>query len=168
MAFFTSLDISASALSAQRFRMDVVAENVANAQTTRTEEGGPYTRRRVVLQEREPSAFQGYLNRYLAQDDVAQADHHFVTPHNHPDADAAQGPGRGVRVTQVLEDNAPYKLVYDPEHPDAQEDGYVRMPNVDTVTEMIDMMGAYRSYEANVTVLNASKGMASKALEIGR
>ncbi len=146
MAFLSSMDISASGLTAQRFRMDVIAQNVANAQTTRTAEGGTYRRRAVVFQERE--GFATHLQRARSRQEPL--------------------PGRGVRVTQVVEDPAPFQLKYDPSHPDAEADGYVRLPNVNTVTEMVDMMGAYRSYEANVTTLEAVKAMNSRALDIAR
>lgn len=145
MAFLSSLDISSSALTAQRLRMDVVAENVANITTTRTAEGEPYQRRYVIFQEKERPAFSTYLN------------------------DSINGvAGAGVRVTEILEDDAPFTLDYNPTHPDADEYGYVRMPNVDLAHEMVDMMSATRSYEANITVLNSTKNMAMSALDIGK
>lgn len=142
MAFLKSLQITSSALTAQRMRMDVIAENLANINSTRTESGEPYRRRYVVMQQREP-AFHTYLNRAVS--DVN---------------------GSGVRVTEIREDESPFKLDYNPEHPDADEEGYVRMPNVDLAVEMVDLMAATRSYEANITALNAFKAMALKALEI--
>ncbi|MDL2237840.1 flagellar basal body rod protein FlgC [Christensenellaceae bacterium OttesenSCG-928-K19] len=145
MAFLSSLDISGSALTAQRLRMDVVAENVANISTTRTAEGEPYRRRYVVFQQRESASFTDALNNSIAG--VA---------------------GSGVRVTEIGEDQAELKLEYNPSHPDANEYGYVEMPNVELAREMVDMMSATRSYEANVTVLNSTKSMAMSALEIGR
>ena len=144
MDIFKSMDVSASALTAERFRMDIIAENLANATTTRTENGQPYRRRYTVFQTREPS-FGSYF-----KDAVGQM------------------AGNGVRVTGVMEDQSDFKLKYDPEHPDADADGYVRMPNVDTLREMVDMMAASRSYEANITMLNGTKQLAMKALEIGR
>jgi len=145
MAFLGSLDISSSALTAQRLRMDVISENVANITTTRTAEGEPYRRRYVIFQEMERPAFSQYLN------------------------DSINGvAGAGVRVTDILEDDAPFTLDYNPTHPDADEYGYVRMPNVDLAHEMVDMMSATRSYEANITVLNSTKNMAMSALEIGK
>lgn len=144
MAFLKSMDISASALTAQRVRMDVIAENLANITTTRTAEGTPYRRRYVVFQQREDeSSFASILDR-------AQA----------------RGNGSGVRVTEIREDESPFKLEYNPGHADANEEGYVEMPNVDLAVEMIDMMAATRSYEANVTAINNIKSMATKALEI--
>jgi len=140
---FKAMDISASALTAQRFRMDVIAENIANINTTRTANGQPYRRKTVVLQQRGPS-FADYMGK------------------------AMNNIGNGVKVAAVLEDPSPFKLVYDPTHPDANEDGYVQMPNVDIVKEMVDLISASRSYEANVTALNAFKNIAMKSLEIGR
>lgn len=143
MSFLKSMDISASALTAQRVRMDVIAENLANINTTRTAEGEPYRRRYVVMQQREYQTFAGMLDRAKAKSN-----------------------GSGVRVTEIREDESPFKLDYDPDHPDANEEGYVQMPNVDLVVEMVDMMAATRSYEANITATNAIKSMALKALEI--
>ncbi len=144
MSFLKSMEISASALTAQRLRMDVIAENLANINTTRDVDGEPYQRRYVVMQSREGDTY-GSFSSYL---------------------NAANSAGSGVRVTEILEDESPFKLDYNPEHPDADEAGYVRMPNVDLAVEMVDMMGATRSYEANVTASNAVKSMALKALEI--
>lgn len=145
MSFLSSMDISGSALTAQRVRMDVIAENLANAQTTRTANGEPYRRKITLMGEREP---QIPFSQYLSG--------------------ARQAIGNGVRVTEIVEDESPMKLVYNPAHPDADEDGYVHMPNVNTITEMIDMMTATRTYEANITAINAFKSMAMKSLEIGR
>lgn len=144
MAFLKSMDISSSALSAQRVRMDVIAENLANITTTRTANGQPYRRRYVVFQQREDEvSFSSLLDRAQARSN-----------------------GSGVRVSEIREDESPFKLDYNPEHPDANAEGYVQMPNVDLAVEMIDMMAATRSYEANVTAMNAIKSMATKALEI--
>jgi flagellar basal-body rod protein FlgC len=125
-------------LAAERLRLDLVASNLANVNTTRTPEGGPYQRRLAVFAER------------LEQ------------------ARAGRGELAGVRVAAVLKDAAPPRLVYDPSHPDANQDGYVAFPNVEVLREMVDMMSAARAYEANVTVFNAAKTMALRALEIGR
>ncbi len=145
MGFLSSLDISTSALTAQRMRMDVISENIANANTTRTANGEPYRRRIVQLSQKGSVPFSSYMQE--ASSNLA---------------------GRGVYVSGIVEDDSPFKLNFDPAHPDADADGYVRLPNVDEVTEMVDMMSATRSYEANVTALNATKSMAIKALEIGR
>jgi len=144
MSFLNSMGISASALTATRLRMDVIAENMANADTTRTEHGGPYRRKYVVFQER-------------------RNDRDFATFFNR----ARKAPG-GVRVLHIGRDPSEFKLDYNPTHPDADEDGYVRLPNVEVVQEMVDMMSAVRAYEANITALNAFKDMAVKTLEIGK
>ncbi|MGE5329238.1 MAG: flagellar basal body rod protein FlgC [Deltaproteobacteria bacterium] len=147
MSFFNSLDTSASGLTAQRLRMDLISQNIANANTTRTENGTPYRRKVLVLQQRSDGrAFSEYLT----------------------DASKAKFGSGGVRVLSVAEDQTPFKRIYDPSNPDADKDGYVNMPNVDITTEMINMISASRSYEANISALNATKSMAMKALEIGR
>lgn len=139
MGFLDNMDISASGLTAQRMRMDVISQNIANASTTRTADGEPYRRRVTVLSEK-PAPFSSYLN----------------------------AAGSGVAVTHITQDMSDFLLEHDPGHPDADENGYVRLPNVDEVKEMLDMMSATRAYEANVTALNATKSMAMKALEIGK
>ena len=149
MGLFGSLDISASALSAERLRMDVTAENLANAQSTRTSNGGPYRRKEVVLQERAGS-FGASLSAAM----------------NSSRPPGAQG--GGVEVAGIAEDQTPLKRVYDPGHPDADADGYVAMPNVDTVTEMVDLIGAQRAYEANVTAMQAAKQMFTRTLDLLR
>jgi flagellar basal-body rod protein FlgC len=140
------MEISASALTAQRYRMDVIGENVANATTTRTANGDPYRRKFTVFEEKSmPYSFSEWLSN--AQGNIS---------------------GGGVRVVDMGEDQSPFKLVYEPEHPDANEDGYVEYPNVDIEKEMVDFISASRSYEANITVLNNYKSIAMKAMEIGR
>jgi flagellar basal-body rod protein FlgC len=147
MAFLDSLNISGSGLTAQKLRMQVVAQNLANAQTTRTENGEPYRRKLVVLSERnDPAAFSNTLNASIGSGESL----------------------KGVEATAILDDADDFKLEYDPAHPDADANGYVRLPNVDTVEEMVDIMSASRLYEANVTAFNAMKEMAAKALEIGK
>ncbi|OLN22794.1 flagellar basal body rod protein FlgC [Domibacillus antri] len=150
MNMFNGMNITASALTAQRLRMDVISSNMANVDSTRAKlvdgEWQPYQRKSVVLQPRGGS-FASFLSMAANQ----------------------QKAGNGVKVTRIVEDTeTPNKLVYDPEHPDANEDGFVNMPNVDPLREMVDLMSATRSYEANVTVFNASKAMMTKALEIGK
>jgi flagellar basal-body rod protein FlgC len=138
------MNISASALTATRMRMDVVAENMANVNTTRDENGETYRRRYVVFEQIKPdNSFSAFFNR-------------------------ARSSAGGVRVKMIGEDQSEFKLDYNPTHPDADEDGYVRMPNVDVVQEMVDMMSAYRAYEANITAVNTFKDMAIKTLEIGK
>jgi flagellar basal-body rod protein FlgC len=144
MSLFGGLEISASALTAERLRMDVVAENLANAQTTRGADGQPYRRKEVILQER-PGSFGASLSTAMSKSS-----------------------GGGVQAAAVVEDQTPLKRVYDPGHPDADADGYVAMPNVDTVTEMVDLIGAQRAYEANVTAMQAAKQMFSRTLELLR
>ncbi|UHA73941.1 flagellar basal body rod protein FlgC [Paenibacillus sp. 481] len=149
MKISNSFQISASGLTAQRLRMDVISSNIANAETTRAGfvngQFVPYQRKTVVMSPTQPS-FQQTLQAAMQGES---------TP-------------RGVKVTQIKSDEAPFKLVFNPTHPDADQNGYVHMPNVDMAKEMVDMISATRSYEANVTALNASKSMIMKALEIGR
>ncbi|GGK13804.1 flagellar basal-body rod protein FlgC [Caldalkalibacillus thermarum] len=151
MGLFHGLNISASALTANRLRMDVVSSNIANAQTTRAQlvngQWQPYRRKLVELGSLAQGSFQRVFNRQLA---------------------SAKGATGGVAVTAIREDPTPFKLVYDPDHPDANQDGYVQLPNVDIVKEMVDLMTASRAYEANVTTFNAAKQMYMKAMEIGK
>ncbi len=146
MSFFGSLDTSATALTAQRLRMDVISQNMANVDTTRTEKGGPYKRKVVLFQEiGSKASFAQYLGKAM-------------------DSDV----GQGVRVTRILDDETPGSLTYDPTHPDANEDGYVTNSNVNIVEEMVNMISANRSYEANITAINTTKSMIAKTLEIGK
>ena len=149
MSMFGGMEISASALTAQRLRMNVTAENLANAETTKTADGKPYRGKEVTL-----SAVPGN-GGFGAQLSKAMGGGSGVT-------------SGGVQATAITEDATDGKLVYDPSHPDANEQGYVRMPNVDTVTEMVDLIDAQRAYEANVTAMSASKQMFAKTLEILR
>lgn len=152
MSIFHSMQISSSALTAQRLRMDVISSNMANVDTTRGKlvegEWEPYKRKMVVMQPQN-SSFTSFLNKAM-------------------NAEKSASNGNGVKVTRIVEDESPNRLVFDPEHPDANEDGYVQLPNVDPLREMVDLISTTRSYEANVTVLNSSKAMLMKALEIGR
>jgi flagellar basal-body rod protein FlgC len=152
MSFLNLFHISASGLTAQRLRMDVISNNIANAETTHTAEGGPYKRESVVFEPRSTTP-QLALPAYIQ-----------------PASEALKNisGGGGVQVTQIMEDAQSGSKVYDPTHPDADANGYVTYPNVNMVTEMTDMLAATRSYEANVTVLNAAKQMAMKTLEIGK
>ncbi len=151
MGLMTSITIASSGMAAERLRTDVIADNIANASTTRTPEGGPFKRSRVILR---PINSQPY----------------FRLPFQPESFD--QGAGKGVRVVEIQKDNSPSRLVYDPTHPDAiktgPKAGYVEMPNVNIVTEMVDLIAASRAYEANSTMANGSKAMFLKALEIGR
>ncbi len=142
MDIFTSFDISSSALKANKIRLDTISSNLANVETTSTPEGGPYKKKSVYFQST-PVTFKDHLRQNL--DNSLQ----------------------GVEVSKILQDEDPPKLVYQPSHPDARADGYVEMPNVNVIEEMVDMMNATRSYEANTTVIQSAKRMAIKALEIG-
>jgi flagellar basal-body rod protein FlgC len=146
MSIYDSFNINSSGMTAQRFRMDIISENIANANTTRTEDGSPYVRKVVRFQEK---GGQTPFSRIL---------------HDRLD----QYSGRGVKVVQVQEDTwTQMNIVYDPSHPDADENGYVTYPNVNTVTEMTNLIDAQRSYEANATAFNASKNLATRGLELG-
>ncbi len=142
MDIFTTFDIAASGLKAQRTRLNTISSNMANAETTSTPEGGPYKKKSVVFQS-EPVSFKNQLSQSL---------------NNHAE---------GVKIAKIIEDNEPPQQIYNPSHPDANEEGYVGMPNVSVLKEMVDMMSATRSYEANTTVIKSAKRMAMKALEIG-
>lgn len=143
MSFIKSMDISASALTAQRTRMDIIAQNIANADTYKTEDGTPYRRQLVVFEEKK--TFQSYLTENKTKRNLA-----------------------GVQIAAVIKDESPLTPVYEPDNPEADEEGYIYMPNVDKTKETIDGMAASNSYSANVTALNAIKAMAAKALEIGK
>ena len=144
MSFLNSMSISASALTATRLRMDVITENMANSNTTRTENGEPYRRKYVVFQEKiNDDEFAEFFNK-------------------------SKTTSGGVRVVEIGTDMSEFKYDYNPSHPDADENGYVRYPNVEVVQEMVDMMSAYRAYEANITALNSLKDMAVKTLDIGK
>ncbi|MDR0446848.1 MAG: flagellar basal body rod protein FlgC [Oscillospiraceae bacterium] len=164
MAFLESMNISASALTATRLRMDVVSENIANSSVTRTADGGPYRRKYVVYQSitDEKNDFNAAMSRSERAFGRFRGKYGDISGGK---ADTAVG---GVRVVEIGEDQSEFKLQFDPSHPDAGEDGYVRMPNIDVVQEMVDMMSAYRAYEANITAINGFKDMALKTLEIGK
>jgi flagellar basal-body rod protein FlgC len=148
MGLFDAIDVTGSALSAERLRMDVSSENLANAQTTRGADGQPYRRKEVVLQE---AGGAGSFGSVLAG---AMGN--------------ASSPARGVQVAGIVQDSSPLKRIYDPGHPDADANGYVTMPNVNTVTEMTDLISSSRAYEANVTAMQSAKQMFSKTLDILR
>ncbi len=146
MSFFGSMDTSTSGLTAQRLRLDVISQNIANANTTRTPEGGPYRRKAVLFESinNNEESFRSILSQKVASRN------------------------NGVRVSAVVEDQTPFPVVYDPTHPDANAQGYVEQPNVNIVTEMVNMISASRSYEANVTAFNNMKTMINSALSIGK
>lgn len=136
MDYFGTLKISASALSAQRQRMNVIASNMANVNSTRTEQGGPYKRKEIIFS---------------------------TIP-----LESAAGTVEGVSVVDIVESEEPFKLIHDPSHPDARNDGYVEMPNINVIEEMVNMMMSYRAYEASVSTFNITKTMFLKTLELGR
>ena len=147
MGMFTSFDINASGMTAQRFRMDIISENVANANTTRTSDGTPYVRKVVTFTQKDnQTPFHRVLNE--ATDRYS---------------------GKGVKIDGVYEDTkTEMNMVYDPSHPDADENGYVSYPNVNIITEMTNLIDASRSYEANATAFNASKTIAMQGLNLGK
>lgn len=133
---FLIMNVSASGMTAQRLRIDTISSNIANSETTRTQDGGPYRRRVPIFSE------------YLMKDGKLRSS--------------------GVRVVRIEEDPSPFRLVYDPTHPDADENGYVSLPNVNVLREMVDLISAQRSYDANVAAFNVTKAMINSALQIGR
>lgn len=145
MSVFGALDISSSGMTAQRLRTDIISQNIANVNSTRDENGNIYRRKTVVFEEKDITCFSDAMR--FASGTV----------------------GDGVKVTKIVEDHkTPVRMVYDPSHPDANEEGYVTYPNVNIVTEMTNMIDASRAYEANVTAFNGTKGMLLKALEMGK
>lgn len=145
MSAFSGMNISSSGMSAQRLRMDIISQNIANVNTTRDENGQAYRRKSVVFSEKDATPFKEIFMK------------------------TAGTIGNGVKVTQIIEDNkTAMRKVFDPNHPDADEEGYVSYPNVNIVQEMTDLIDATRSYEANVTAFNATKNMALKGLEVGK
>lgn len=143
MDIFTSMHIGASALKANRIRLNTISSNLANVETTSTPEGGPYKRKSVIY-ETKPLSFKEHLDVNLNEK------------------------VQGVQVAKIVEDQEPPKKIFNPDHPDADDEGYVSMPNIDVLKEMVDMMSATRSFEANTTTIKSAKRMAMKALEIGR
>lgn len=145
MGLFSSFDISASGMTAQRLRKDTISQNLANVDTTRSADGTPYVRKTVMFQEKQNMSFDSILMTTIGQI------------------------GNGVKVTSIVDDTSTaMKKVYDPSHPDADENGYVLYPNVNTVTEMTNLIDASRAYEANVTAFNASKSMATTGINMGK
>ena len=163
MQIFDTIDISASGLSAQRRKLTAIAGNIANVDTTRTDEGGPYKRRRVVMLEAPKlTKFSTLLQEQRSR--LRRTDgKHMLEAEPRPDELFV---GSGVMTQEVREEPVKPRLVYDPNHPDAREDGYVVYPDVNIITEMVDMISASRAYEANATVLSAAKDMVSRSLEI--
>ena len=145
MAIFTAFDISGSGMSAQRLRSDIISQNLANVNSTSSQDGGAYRRKTVVFAEKNATAFSDIL------------------------LSTAGTVGSGVKITKIVEDyETPMNMVYDPAHPDADENGYVTYPNVNIITEMTNLIDASRSYEANATAFNASKTLAMQGLNLGK
>lgn len=137
MSIFSIIDTSASGMTAQQLRVDVISNNIANADTTKTKQGGPYRREIPIFAERFVETSHGLVQR-------------------------------GVEVVKIVQDHSPFREVYDPSNPDAGKNGYVKMPNVNVLREMVDLISAQRTYEANATVIGDAKAMASSAMQIGR
>ena len=168
MSFFNSMNISASGLTAQRLRMDVISQNIANATTTRTAHGGPY-QRRVALFESVPSrTFDTHLDEAFAFNPIDRTLNRTFPGTVEMEPRGRQTSGGGVRVSGIDTDTTTGPLVYDPNHPHANEAGYVEMPNVNIVVEMVNMMSASRSYEANMTAINTTRAMITRTLELGQ
>ncbi|PKM49835.1 MAG: flagellar basal body rod protein FlgC [Firmicutes bacterium HGW-Firmicutes-7] len=147
MSVFNTMNVSATGMTAQRLRMDTISQNIANVNTTRGDKGGPYRRKIPVFEEiNTHKNFSNMLNQYLGEYSKVG----------------------GVKVKEIVEDKSPFLSLYDPAHPDANAEGYVLMPNVNSLEEMTNLISANRSYEANVTAFNSNKSMLAKALEIGR
>lgn len=146
MGFFNSFNVSATGLTAERLRMDIISKNIANTNTTRTSAGTPYRRQIPIFKELESSSFKDVFAQAMGD----------------------KSAGSGVEVVAIKEDMSDFKREFNPSHPDSDEDGYVLLPNVEVVTEMINLISSSRAYEANVTVINGTKSMAMKALSIGR
>ncbi len=148
MGFLNPLDVCASGMTAQWQRLDIAAENITNATTTRTEGGGPYRRKMVVF---EPMEYENTFKKHMDREILRQRE-----------------PSMGVKVAEIVEDERPGEMVYDPTHPDANAEGYVEMPNVDILKETVDSMAASRAYDASVTAFNIFKTMGARALDIGK
>ena len=147
MGFFNAMNTSASGLTAQRLRMDIISQNIANVDTTKTETGSPYKRKAVLFQERKGiTSFNSVYKNVMSEINSS----------------------KGVRISKIVDDETPGPRVYDPAHPDADDEGYVTKPNVNIVEEMVNMISASRSYEAGVTAINSTKSMIAKTMEIGR
>lgn len=162
---FSGLDISASGMRAQRIRQNAISSNLANAETTRTDEGGPYRRQFAVFEAQSDQRDVRLLNKEPSLQGVTTNDNHLPIPSEQFPRDERFF-GNGVAVTEVRQDSRPPRMVYDPSHPDADAKGYVAMPNVNIIEEMTDMISATRSYEANVTAFNATKSMLMEAQSI--
>lgn len=167
MDLLNAMKVSATALSAHRTKMNLIAENLANVETTRTEDGGPYRRKMVVFQGQSMDRFESVLEKNRAKDAIADIEFDPITFEG--DRETGGFKGTGVAVSEIVQSQEDFRLVYNPAHPDADPvTGYVAMPNVDHLTEVADMVVARRSYEASVTAMSTTKSMILKALEIGK
>ncbi len=160
MAFLSGFDISGYGLSAQRFRINLISSNIANANTTRTDEGGPYRRREVIFKAVD---FSDILSQQMRENGYLRDENPIDDPAAHP---FAKPPLMSVRVDKVIRDDSPFKLRFDPTNPDADENGYVALPNVNPVIEMADLIEATRAYQANVAAYQSSKTMAQSAIDL--
>lgn len=165
MDLMNAAKISGTALAAHRMKLNVIAENLANVDTTRTDEGGPYRRKMVIFKGEDINSFESVIQKNMRKKEIGNIELEPIEL----DQDLKPNNGNGVKVEQIVRSQEDFHLVYNPSHPDADPDtGYVKMPNVDHLTEMADMMVARRSYEASATALSNTKAMVAKALEIGK
>jgi len=159
----SAIKISSQGLSVQRAKMNTTAENIANAETTKTKEGGPYRRKRIVVEEtNEPTSFNTAMKR--AGQRLSRTNSKHISGHSLKTTNSIDIPN--VTNKEIVDPASNYRLVHDPSHPDADEQGYVKMPDVEIVNEMVDMMAASRAYEANTVAISTAKQMAQDALEI--
>jgi flagellar basal-body rod protein FlgC len=169
MSLFDVINTSATGMVASRFWLDTIAGNIANANSTRTAEGGPFRRRMPVFQEAVQDALQGMDDDFSERSDKSLAQSiTAAVMDDMQDPSTYKSKGEGVKMKGVVEDPSPLRVVYMPGHPDADQEGYVSLPNVSVVKEMVDMIAAQRAYDANVQITNAAKSMINKALEIGK
>ena len=162
---FSGLNISASGLRAQRIRQNAISSNLANVETTRTDKGGPYRRQYVVFQSGSDNRDVRLLNQKKGLEGTRTQGNHLPVPASNFPRDERFF-GNGVEVAEIREDSRPHKRIYDPAHPDADEKGYVFMPNINVIQEMTDMISATRAYEANVTAFNSTKNMLMQAMQL--
>lgn len=165
MGMFNAIDIAGSGMTAERLRLDVVSNNLANVNTTRTVNGTPYRRQIVVFEPR--ASFEDILNDSMQEPSMIPDFKLPAKKSSQTEANIKQV-GQGVRAAALVEDESPFRMLYEPGHPDANEQGYVQLPNVNVVAEMLDMLSASRAYEANIASISTAKTMAMKALEMGK
>lgn len=162
---FSGLDISASGMRAQRIRQNAISSNLANVESTRTDQGGPYRRQFVVFSSDRDQKDTRIINSEKSLEGIKTNGNHMSIPSSEFPKDTRFF-GNGVKVAEIREDERPPRMLYEPSHPDADEKGYVAMPNVNVIEEMTDMIAATRAYEANVTAFNASKSMYMQAIQL--